>query len=323
MQSTTFHWALIVPILCGAPQLAFAQSDDRCATVTASVQDAGFSASVDVKCSHGRAILHSNAYPDHQMMTGIIGSNEQVPVPAIDHAAPIPLQPVLGTKAQTRDSSLGVAVNGVPIFDYTSGGEMSQADLQHHQARHDTVQTHQLDICGGHAGKGDDYHYHAKPTCMIAQMENAGDDAIIGWAFDGFPIFGDKNPDGTAINSSTLDVCNGQADARFGYRYHTSQQAPYILQCLKGEVASFRDLPRISPLKATRGTGRANGKPPRDGVQTLVFTEYESGTRSLDYAYQGQAYYIRYKPAEDANCYLFESRTIASRGVVETGEYCR
>ena len=35
-----------------------------------------------------------------------------------------PLTPVLGSTPQTRDAALGVAVNGVPIYDYTGGGEM-------------------------------------------------------------------------------------------------------------------------------------------------------------------------------------------------------
>ena len=212
----------------------------RCADVVASVKDAGFADKVSVKCADGKAVIHSDTYPNHDLMTGIIGTNEQVPVPAKDYAAPIPLEPVLGTTPQTRDAALAIAVNGVPIFDYTGGGEMTLEELKHHQAQHDTLQTNQLDACGGHAGRGDDYHYHVKPKCMIAQMKNAGDAAIIGWAFDGFPIYGDNNPDGTPIGKGVLDVCNGQADKTFGYRYHTSTGAPYIVQCLMGKVADMR-----------------------------------------------------------------------------------
>ena len=29
---------------------------------------------------------------------------------------------------------------------------------------------------------------------MIAQMDNAGDDAIIAWGFDGFPLYGEQQP---------------------------------------------------------------------------------------------------------------------------------
>ena len=306
-----------------APTLNTAQSGSRCADVTASVNDAGFADKVSVACQDGKAVISSNTYPDHTLMTGIVGTNEQVPVPA-DYAAPIPLEPVLGDTPQTRDAALGVAVNGVPIYDYTGGGEMTIADLHHHQSQHDTLQTEQLDACGGHAGRGDDYHYHVKPKCMIDQMKNKGDAAIIGWAFDGFPIYGDNNPDGTTIAAGTLDVCNGQRDDMFGYRYHTSSKAPYIVQCLMGMVADMRELPRVPPLvPASGGHGLEPGRPPRGGVTNLVFSQDASGQRSMDYTYQGDAYYIRYRAAAKPGCYAFETRTVTNEGKAITGEYCR
>lgn len=301
---------------------ASAAHEDHCAAVQASVTDAGFDQRVTVTCTETHAILQSDTYPDHNKMTGIVGTNEQVPVPA-GYAAPIILTPTLGTTPLTRDAALGVAVNGVPIYDYTGGGEMTEADLAHHQARHDTLQTRQLDVCGGHAGRGDDYHYHVKPACMIDQMANAGDEAILGWAFDGFPIYGDNNPDGSEISEGVLDVCNGQHDETFGYRYHTSSGAPYIVQCLMGEVADFERLPRVPPLTIANGGGAAPGRPPQGGVQNLVFTEDETGSRSMDYSFEGDDYYIRYTPSDHPGCYDFTTRTVTNDGVVKTGEYCR
>lgn len=317
-------------IFCAAalgilPAMAQAHEDDfHCTAVAGSVSDAGFDQSVSVTCEDGAALIASNTYPDHPMMTGIVGTNEQIPVPADSYVSPIPLQPVLGSEPHTRDAALGVAVNGVPIYDYTGGGEMSIADLSVHQAQHDTILTQQLDICGGHAGRGDDYHYHATPTCMIAQMPNAGPDAIIGWAFDGFPIYGEANPDGSAIPAGALDVCNGQPDPVYGYRYHTSEGAPYIIQCLMGETADMQDLPRVPPLRASaRGGDMAPGVPPRGGVDDLVFTQDPSGQRTMTYSYQGAAYYMRYTPSDTANCYDFETRRITDGGDLFTGELCR
>ncbi|TDL86324.1 YHYH protein [Meridianimarinicoccus aquatilis] len=296
--------------------------EDQCNVVAASVADAGFTDDVTVTCTDSHAILTSDTYPDHDLMTGIIGTNEQVPVPA-EYAAPIILTPTLGTTPLTRDAALGVAVNGVPIYDYTGGGEMSEADLAHHQAQHDTLQTNQLDVCGGHAGRGDDYHYHAKPVCMIEQMENAADAAIIGWAFDGFPIYGDANPDGTAIAEGTLDVCNGQPDEVFGYRYHTSPGSPYIVQCLMGEVPDFDALPRVRPLSAATGGGTQPGRPPQGGVEGLVFTQNDDGSRSMDYTYEGEPYFIRYAPAKNEGCYSFTTQTVTNKGELMVGEFCR
>lgn len=312
---------LVVPILLISSSLAFAH-EDHCAAVAASVEDAGFADSVDVTCTDKNAILTSDTYPDHDMMTGITGTNEQVPVPA-EYSAPIKLAPVFSGNPLTRDAALGVAVNGVPIYDYTGGGEMSEADLAHHQKQHDTLQTGQLDVCGGHAGRGDDYHYHVAPNCMIEQMANAGPGAIIGWAFDGFPIYGDTNLDGSVIAEGVLDICNGQSDETFGYRYHTSQGAPYIVQCLMGEVPDFDDLPRVRPLSATGGRGAEAGRPPAGGVEDLVFTQKADGSRSMDYSYQGEDYYIRYEPADAANCYDYITKTVTNDGEVIEGEYCR
>ncbi|MEP2642031.1 YHYH protein [Roseobacter sp.] len=296
--------------------------EDHCDAVVRSVAEAGFGGDVTVTCTDDHATLTSDAYPNHDMMTGIVGTNEQVPVPA-EYGAPVLLAPTLGATPLTRDAALGVAVNGVPIYDYTGGGEMSQADLAHHQAQHDTVITRQLDVCGGHAGRGDDYHYHAEPVCMIAQMANAGDDAIIGWAFDGFPIYGSANPDGSVIAEGVLDVCNGQPDDRFGYRYHTSPEAPYIVQCLMGEVPDFDALPRVRPLSAAAGGGAAPGRPPQGGVENLVFTQTRGGARSMDYTYHGKDYFIRYQPTGTKGCYMFTTQTVTNAGALKTGEFCR
>ncbi len=304
-----------------------AQSHDsavHCEAVTSSVTDAGFNDVVKVECASGNALIQSNTYPDHTMMTGIVGTNEQVPLPAAQYVSPIPLEPVVGTQPQTRDAALAVAVNGVPIYDYTGGGEMSIEDLAHHQTKHDTILTQQLDICGGHAGRGDDYHYHTKPTCMIEQMPNAGPDAIIGWAFDGFPIYGDHNPDGSIIEAGALDVCNGQTDEEFGYRYHTSKESPYIIQCLMGDAPNMRDLPRVAPLKPADGSRPPNaGRPPKGGVEDLVFTQNASGVRSMTYRYQNKGYYIKYSPSSTENCYHFETRTITNNGELYEQELCR
>lgn len=297
-------------------------TQDNCDAVKASVSDAGFDDRVSVSCTESHATIQSDTYPNHLMMTGIIGTNEQVPVPA-EYNAPIILSPMLSDTPLTRDAALGVAINGVPIYDYTAGGEMNQEDLAHHQARHDTFQTGQLDECGGHAGRGDDYHYHVKPTCMIEQMANAGDDAIIGWAFDGFPIYGNNNPDGSLISDGDLDICNGQLDEKYGYRYHTSENSPYIIQCLMGIVNNFDRLPRVPPLSAADGQGAEPGRPPKGGVENLVFSDNEDGARSMDYSYQGEEYYIRYRPSVNVGCYDFVTKTITNNGEIHEQEYCR
>jgi len=283
--------------------------------ITRSVTLAGFD--VEVTCDDTHAWLASDTYPDHEVMTGIIGTNEQVAVPASDYASPVRLDPVKAATYTTIDAAVGVAVNGVPIYDYTAAGELDPAV---YDPRVDTVTTGQLDVCNGHAGRGDDYHYHASPICMIEVMPNRDDNPIIGWGFDGYPLYGNENPDGTAIAEGALGLCNEQADPLYGWRYHTSDGPPYIMQCLIGEVDD-RILPRVPPLRAAPGSPeKPSGTPPQGGVEGLVLTR-EGDARSMRYTYRGTAYFINYAPADDADCYDFEWDTV-SYGA-SSGTYCR
>lgn len=291
----------------------------RCEQITQSVSFSGES-DVTVTCDQEFAYITSDTYPKHDLMNGITGTNEQVPVPAVNYAAPIKLNPVYVNGTTTIDAAVGVAVNGVPIYDYSAQGEL---DVHNYDPSTDTLLLGQLDNCGGHSGRGDDYHYHAAPTCMIDAMTLQGDDVIIGWGYDGYPLYGDNNPDGSVIANGELDVCNSQEDGVYGRRYHTSQQPPYIIQCLVGEVDT-QNLPRVSPLQAQQEDHRANLKPPQEGVENLTFVEDPDGTRTMRYDYQGESYYTIYSPVNGQNnCYQFEMKTITGNGQVNQGTYCR
>lgn len=292
---------------------------DRCAQITASIVEAGFDNKVTVTCDGTYAFVGGDTYPDHEKMNGIIGTNEQVPVPAPGYESPIALAPVKAAQVKTIDAALGVAVNGVPIYDYSSQGNL---DPSVYDPKADTKLNGQLDHCNGHSGRGDDYHYHAAPTCMIEAMKNKGPAAIIGWAFDGYPIYGNTNPDGSAIAAGTLDVCNGQDDETFGYRYHTSDAPPYVVQCLVGQVDDAV-LPRVPPMDNAAGGGKPPGMPPQGGVTNLVFDEAADGTRTMSYTHQGASYYIKYKPSAQDQCYDFEQKTVTNGGVVQADTFCR
>jgi hypothetical protein len=108
---------------------------------------------------------------------------------------------------------------------------------------------------------------------MIASMKNKGDAAVIGWAFDGYPILGNNEADGTAIAAGSLGVCNGKMDSKFGYAYHTSDTHPYILQCLVGDYDKTL-FPRVEPLSS-----KPPGEKPQGGVTGLKYTEQADGSR--------------------------------------------
>tara|TARA_R110001583_G_scaffold51161_4_gene159715 strand:- start:45 stop:2324 length:2280 start_codon:yes stop_codon:yes gene_type:complete len=302
------------------PNLTVDIDSDRCNSIKQSVDKAGFAQEVSVTCDQDYAYLASSTYPDHELMTGISGTNEQVPVPANGYVAPIKLNPQKATSVTTIDAAVGVAVNGVPIYDYSSQGEL---DVTQYDQSHDTLVLGQLDNCGGHAGRGDDYHYHVAPSCMMDTMKNQSNDAIIGWAYDGYPLYGNLNPDGSKIETGQLDTCNAQTDETFGYRYHTSVTPPYIIQCLVGEVDTSK-LPRVAPLSGDTEKIRADLKPPKGGVENLVYAENKDGSRSMTYSYQGEVYFTTYRPSsQEKGCFDFEQKTISNGGKIESGTFCR
>jgi hypothetical protein len=123
-----------------------------------------------------------------------------------------------------------------------------------------------FDYCSGHMNENREYHYHFPPSCLLAKMDNFSDghSPQIGWALDGFPIYGPYGPSGTAMRgcdnngagSPCLDSCGGYeaelADVdNFKYRYYfagttsdlttlpatprpTWDDFPFILKCYRG-----------------------------------------------------------------------------------------
>ena len=143
-------------------------------------------------CDGTYAYVASNGLATHPMMNGITATNLQVPL-AVNfsgtNAWKIPLAPAIASApTSVLDGPIGVAINGVPIFNPCKQGGCINGG--------DTKVLGELDTCNGHAGRGDDYHYHAAPTCMMAMAGKPAsywDTHPVGWALDGFAIFGYNN----------------------------------------------------------------------------------------------------------------------------------
>lgn len=72
------------------------------------------------------------------------------------------------------------------------------------------------------------HHYHKYPSCV--KLPFAGDgkrhSPIIGFAFDGFPLYGPYEATGVIAKNlrgdRALDVCNGHKDEQRGYHNHVT-----------------------------------------------------------------------------------------------------
>ncbi|MBU6281380.1 YHYH protein [bacterium] len=192
------------------------------ASVLAACSGTGLHGNARATCDDTHLHLEATGVPDHAVMVGIRHWNGQYVVaqPYVgSNAFRIPLHPTVpSSPTPTSVGPLGVAVNGVPIFNPFAQNGVT-----------DAVANGEMDVCGGHAGRADDYHYHAAPTCLMDDLPPGNP---VGFAFDGFAIHGFTDPDGST--PSGVDECNGHVDARGEYHYNTVPGFPYMLGCFHG-----------------------------------------------------------------------------------------
>jgi len=83
-----------------------------------------------------------------------------------------------------------------------------------------------LDACSGHPTPMGEYHYHALPTCVTAWVDTkTGPSHIIGLAFDGFPIYGDRDINGKQVTKAKLDRCTSVDASPISTRSASSSRA--------------------------------------------------------------------------------------------------
>jgi hypothetical protein len=116
---------------------------------------------------------------------------------------------------------IGVAVNGVVFFNPFD-----------HIAEADAVW--RLDRCCGHPSPTNQYHYHKYPVCVNTPWadDGTGHSPLIGFAFDGFPVYGPYEAAGELAKDSQhrLNEFNLHTDDARGPHYHvTPGRFPHII----------------------------------------------------------------------------------------------
>jgi hypothetical protein len=127
--------------------------------------------------------------------------------------------------------TIGIALSGGVFFNALDA-----------EAR-DAVANEIFDGCEGHPQQNGEYHYHHDSPCFNTSEEKAHS-PLIGYAIDGFGIYGPRNMDGKIVTNADLDDCHGHSEqviqdegsAAETYHYHVNQEFPYTLGCFTGEV---------------------------------------------------------------------------------------
>jgi Raf kinase inhibitor-like YbhB/YbcL family protein len=248
-----------------------------------------FSNHVKLRWDDSFLYVESNGLPEHNMMVGITAWQQQVPLPQNYFGAnawQIPLHPSpsnnpLSIRDHFLRGAIGLAVNGVPIFNpQNNRGEISQ-------------EIGELDQWGGHCGRGDDYHYHAAPLHLQAIV---GKDQPIAFALDGYPIYGLTEPDGS--QPAGLDAFDGHTTSTLGYHYHASNKYPYVNGGFHGQVTEREG--QVDPQPRSNQL-RGAGRPLRGATITGFKSAADGSTGSLQYSIDAGHGAINYAKTSDGS----------------------
>ena len=176
----------------------------------------------------------------------------------------LPVAPVMADSPAMLGvvGKVGVALDGVSIFS-------DAPSIQ--QTGHMPA----LDTCGGHIDPGGWYHWHATSSDIDTVFDQANVEAhcaqeqdstaLFGYAFDGYPMVGSAELDGSPV--SGLDECNGHVgETAVGvtYHYHASEEFPNLPACLVGVQAQNNfSTTATAGVGATRAGEDGRNEPPR------------------------------------------------------------
>ncbi len=160
-----------------------------------------FTCRISVTMSSTTMTVNSNGIPSHDF-----ASTRGCCIDEVDYTWSFPLNPVNdsdGTYEMAPDrGAVAVSVDGVPLFGPEDGPGSDAVALEHEYFVEDRQQI-DLGICGAH-GAGVTAHYHFDANCVHwtpaagedmtdyhwSKIDSTQHSGIIGWAFDGYPIYG-------------------------------------------------------------------------------------------------------------------------------------
>jgi hypothetical protein len=103
-----------------------------------------------------------------------------------------------GTAVGTPLGHIGIWKNGVSMFNAKDAHSYNNAGVWNQNAI--MVEGSTFDNCLGHPAPNGEYHTHLNPRCLYDDADSLHHSPLIGFAFDGFPVYGAygyANSDGT------------------------------------------------------------------------------------------------------------------------------
>lgn len=173
-------------------------------------------------------------------------------ITAQDFAWELPAKPEEASTPTCLPAEVGIMKSGVVL--------LNALDAKNRDAVAHEVQDH----CDGHPQTSGVYHYHSVSDCL--EDSGSGHSALVGYAFDGFGIYGNRGENGESLTNADLDECHGHkhsvewdgADTNI-YHYHSTYEFPYTVGCFKGTPISSNN---FAGEGGGAGQGPGGGPPP-------------------------------------------------------------
>jgi hypothetical protein len=173
-----------------------------------------FQCEVSFSEQNNKMVMESNGIPNHDFLSTLGCCADEM-----DYTAYITMNPVNDTNGGHSSTNcpaaagrwecapdrgaVAIGVNGVPIYG-PEEGPGGDAVALHFDYFNEDRQPIELGWCAGHSAGPNGYHYHYDANCIYWEPENGEDmsdydmskipsnqhSPIVGWAFDGFPIYG-------------------------------------------------------------------------------------------------------------------------------------
>jgi len=123
---------------------------------------------------------------------------------------------------------IGVLLSGAYLFD---GLDAMGRDAVAHEVQ---------DRCAGHPQQSGAYHYHDLSPCIYSGPAGQHS-SLVGYALDGYPIYGPLGDGGKTLGNADLDACHGTTGPVILrgkkvtiYHYVATAEYPYTLGCFHG-----------------------------------------------------------------------------------------
>jgi YHYH protein len=155
---------------------------------------------------------------------------------------------------------VGIMLNGVVLYNALDAGGR------------DALANEIQDSCNGHPMMAGEYHYHSLSSCLEAALDTGtGHSQLLGYAMDGFGIYGPRGDKGRVLTDADLDACHGRTDTITWngkkvkmYHYVMTAEYPYSIGCFRGTPVSSGGPGGGGggPGGGSGGPGGAAGPPP-------------------------------------------------------------